>query len=296
MDKQGAFPPLLGDLISRNASRLTAADTRLLDVLTGDPVRAAMENGKEVSLRAGVHPASAVRLARRLGFKGYPEFRSFLQGNLMEGGGEDFENPAARMAARLMRAEEGGILSSLLDSEIAALQRARHSVSDADIRGFSETLRDSRRVFVFARGHSAALAALIALRLNRSGYPTADLSSQMHQLAEALSILEEGDALWLLAFRKASPLIQQVCEIAAAKGAKVLALTDLRGARIEPPPHRQILISRGAPGESQSLVVPMTIANAVILDLAAIDEGRSLAALADFKAFRAQSPLSQALL
>src|SRR5687768_11449971 len=62
MDKQGAFPPPLGDLISRNASRLTAADTRLLDVLTGDPVRAAMENGKEVSLRAGVHPASAVRL------------------------------------------------------------------------------------------------------------------------------------------------------------------------------------------------------------------------------------------
>jgi DNA-binding MurR/RpiR family transcriptional regulator len=260
-----------------------------------DRIRAAMENGKSVSFRAGVHPASAVRLARRLGFKGYPEFRTFLQANLMEGGG-DFESPAARMAARLVRAEEGGVLASVLDSEIAALQQVRNSVSDADIRAFSETLRDCRRVFVFGRGHSAALSALIALRLNRSGYQAFDLASQMHQLPEALTTLSPGDVLWLLAFRKASPLIHDMRGIAAGKGAKTLALTDLRSARTDPAPDHQILISRGEPGESQSLVVPMTVANAVILDLAAIDDGRSLRALGAFRAFRATCGLSQELL
>jgi DNA-binding MurR/RpiR family transcriptional regulator len=295
MDRQNEIPQLLGDLISRNSTRLTEADTRLLDVLMQDPIRAAMENGKAVSFRAGVHPASAVRLARRLGFKGYPEFRSFLQANLIEGGG-DFESPAARMAARLVRAEEGGLLSSVLDSEIAALQQVRNSVSDADIRAFSGTLRDCRRVFVFGRGHSAALSSLIALRLNRSGYGAVDLASQMHQLAEALATLSPDDVVWLLAFRKAPPLIHQIREIAAEKGAKTLALTDLLSARIDPAPDYQISVSRGEAGESQSLVVPMTIANAVILDLAAIDDGRSLRALAAFKAFRATSGLSQALL
>ncbi|WP_454851100.1 MurR/RpiR family transcriptional regulator [Rhizobium binxianense] len=295
MDRQSEIPQLLGDLISRNSTRLTEADTRLLDVLMQDPIRAAMENGKTVSFRAGVHPASAVRLARRLGFKGYPEFRTFLQANLMEGGG-DFESPAARMAARLVRAEEGGVLASVLDSEIAALQQVRNSVSDADIRAFSETLRDCSRVFVFGRGHSAALSALIALRLNRSGYQAFDLASQMHQLPEALTTFSPGDVLWLLAFRKASPLIHQMREIAAGKGAKTLALTDLSSARIDPAPDHQILISRGEPGESQSLVVPMTVANAVILDLAAIDDGRSLRALGAFKAFRATCGLSQELL
>ncbi|MGM4913559.1 MurR/RpiR family transcriptional regulator [Rhizobium sp. 768_B6_N1_8] len=295
MERQSEIPQLLGDLISRNSTKLTEADTRLLDVMMQDPIRAAMENGKAVSFRAGVHPASAVRLARRLGFKGYPEFRTFLQANLIEGGG-DFESPAARMAARLVRAEDGGVLSSVLDSEIAALQQVRNAVSDADVRGFSEVLRDCRRVFVFGRGHSAALASLIALRLNRSGYPAVDLASQMHLIAEALATLGPGDVVWLLAFRKASPLIHQIRKIAAERGAKVLALTDLLSARIDPAPDRQISVSRGEAGESQSLVVPMTIANAVILDLAAIDDGHSLRALSSFKAFRANCGLSPVIL
>lgn len=295
MERQSEIPQLLGDLISRNSTKLTEADTRLLDVMMQDPIRAAMENGKAVSFRAGVHPASAVRLARRLGFKGYPEFRTFLQANLIEGGG-DFESPAARMAARLVRAEAGGVLSSVLDSEIAALQQVRNAVSDADVRGFSEVLRDCRRVFVFGRGHSAALASLIALRLNRSGYPAVDLAGQMHLIAEALATLGPGDVVWLLAFRKASPLIHQIRKIAVERGAKVLALTDLLSARIDPAPDRQISVSRGEAGESQSLVVPMTIANAVILDLAAIDDGRSLRALSGFKAFRADCGLSPVIL
>ncbi|TRL34910.1 MurR/RpiR family transcriptional regulator [Rhizobium straminoryzae] len=295
MDRQDAIPQALGDLISRHSSRLTDADTRLLDVLIQDPIRGAMENGKDVSSRAGVHPASAVRLARRLGFKGYPEFRSFLQASLIEGSG-DFESPAARMAARLVRAEEGGLLASVLDSEITALNNVRTSVSDADIRAFSTSLRDSRRIYVFGRGHSASLSALTALRLTRSGYEACDLGSQMHQLPEALSTMSENDVVWLFAFRRPSSLMAEVRSIAAERGARVLALTDLHAARMDPAPDHQISISRGDPGESQSLVVPMTIANAVILDLAAIDDGRSLRALGDFKAFRAKAGLAAQLL
>jgi len=289
------LPPALLELINRNSGRLTPADGRLLDVLIQDPIRAALDNGTSVSSRAGVHPASAVRLARRLGFSGYPEFRSFIQASLIEGD-SDFESPAARMAARLVRAEDGGVLASLLDSEIAALQQVRHSVSAGDVRRFAEAIRDSQRVFVFGRGHSATLSALVALRLNRSGYPSVDLGAQMHQLPEALSGLKTGDVVWLLAFRRASPLVHDIRAIAAAKGATTLALTDFQAAAIDPAPDHQIAASRGALGESQSLVVPMTIANAIILDLAAIDGGRSIQSLEAFRAFRSVSGLPKALL
>ncbi len=293
--RQSEIPRFLSELVNRNSARLTEADARLLEVLMQDPIRGAMENGKDVSFRAGVHPASAVRLARRLGFKGYPQFRAFLQANLLEGGG-DFESPAARMAARLLRAEDGRLLASVLDSEIAALRQVRNSVSDTDIRAFSETLRDARRIYVFGRGHAAALSSLIALRLSRSGYDAVDLACHVHQLAEALATLSPGDVIWLLAFRRTSPLIHDVRKIAAGRGARTLALTDILSARIDPAPDRQISVARGEPGESQSLVVPMTVSNAVILDLAAIDDGRSLRALGAFKAFRAAAGLPAALL
>ncbi|MDO1582480.1 MurR/RpiR family transcriptional regulator [Rhizobium oryzicola] len=291
MNDQSTAPLQLSDLISQHSARLTQADTRLLDVLIQDPIRAAMDNGKDVSTRAGVHPASAVRLARRLGFKGYPEFRSFLQSSLTEGENGDFESSAARMAARLVRAEEGSLLASVLDSEIAALNNIRNAVSDSDIRAFSERLRDGRRIFVFGRGHSAALSALIGLRLTRSGYHAINIAAQMEQLPELLCSLSEGDVLWLLSFRRAAPLVQEVRRIAAERGAVTLALTDLHAARMDPAPDHHIAVSRGEPGQSQSLVVPMTIANAIILDLAAIDDGRSIRALSKLRAFRATSRL-----
>lgn len=276
----------LGALIDRHAARLTEADARLLDVLVRDPVRGALENGKDVSQRAGVHPASAVRLARRLGFAGYPEFRAFLQASLIEGG-EDFADPAARVAARLCRAGESSVLGSLAASEIAALERLTESVRDADIRGFAERLRDARRIFVAGGGHAAALAALIALRLCRSGYDAVDLGARMHQLSEALASIGGEDVLWVLAFRRRPPAIERIGRVAAARGAQVLALTDRQADDPELRPAARISISRGAPGESQSLVAPMTVANAVVLDLAAIDGGRSLRALTEFRRFRA---------
>lgn len=291
IDSQDAVSHALRELISRHAARLTPADERLLGVLTQDPVRAAIENGAVVSSRAGVHPASAVRLARRLGFSGYPEFRSFIQASLMDGSG-DFESPAARMAARLVKAGDGGVLASVLDSEIAALEQVRSAVSDIEIRQFSAAIRKARRVFVFGRGHFGALAALVALRLNRSGYSAVDLNSQLHQLPEALVEMSESDVLWLFAFRRTVPVLKEVRAIAASRGTCTLAITDLGGARIDPGPDHHIAISRGAVGESQSLVVPMTIANAVILDLAATDDGRSIRSLQGFKSFRADSGLS----
>ncbi|GHA25634.1 RpiR family transcriptional regulator [Devosia pacifica] len=290
MTEQHELPRFLGDLIAHNAARLTEADARLLDVLVRDPIRGAMENGKEVSSRAGVHPASAVRLARRLGFSGYPEFRTFLQANLVDSVAGDFENPAARMAARLVRAEEGDVLSSILDSEIAALQHVRTTVRDADIRAFSTALMKARKIFVLGRSHAATLSALIALRLRRSGYDSIDLAGQMHQLPEVLTGMTDQDVLWLLTFRKPAQVVLDVRAIAAETATTTLALSDLTGTRIDPAPDHQISVSRGGVGQSQSLVVPMTIANAVILDLAAIDGGNSLRALDTFKSFRAGLP------
>ena len=57
-----------------------------------------------------------------------------------------------------------------------------------------------------------------------------------------------------------------------------------------PAPHHLICVSRGEAGEPQSLSVPMAVVNTVILDLAGIDDGRSLAALEEYRKFRSKLP------
>lgn len=289
MDRADDIPQHLSELVALNAGRLTAADTRLLDVLMQNPMRAALENGREISNRAGLHPSSAVRLARRLGFDGYPEFRTFLQNSLVDEG-EDFDNGAARVAARLLRADEGALVSSVIDSEIAALETARKAVNDGQIRRFSEAIRDCRRIFVVGLGHFGALAHLVNLRLNRSGYNATDLTATPNLMRETLMTMTEDDVLWLFAFRSPPPLMHDIRAVAADRGATTLAITDVAGGRFNPPPDHHITVSRGALGQSQSLVVPMTIANTVILDLAAIDNGRSIKAIEQFDRFREEGP------
>ncbi|WP_174803092.1 MurR/RpiR family transcriptional regulator [Martelella limonii] len=289
MDRTDDIPQHLSELVALNAERLTEADSRLLDVLLQNPFRAALENGREISSRAGLHPSSAVRLARRLGFDGYPEFRTFLQNSLVEEG-EDFDNGAARVAARLLRADEGALVSSVIDSEIAALENARKAVHDGQIRTFSETLRDCRRIYVVGLGHFGALAHLVNLRLNRSGYAACDLTATPNLMRETLMAMTAQDVLWLFAFRSPPPLMHDIRSVAASRGATTLAITDVAGGRFTPAPDHHITVSRGTLGQSQSLVVPMTIANTIILDLAAIDNGRSLKAIEDFDRFREEGP------
>jgi DNA-binding MurR/RpiR family transcriptional regulator len=282
IDPANAEKTGLGELTAR-VEKLTQADTRLLDVLLADPVRAAMEHGKEIAARAGVHPSAAVRLAQRLGFTGYPQLREYLRSRLVE---DDYETPEARIAARLARADDERLLDSVLTSEITALEHLRSTVSDADIRRFSVAILKARRIFLFGHGHGAALAELVALRLRRSGYDARDLSETDQQLAEHLALIASDDVLWTISFRQVSPRLKALRRIAAGRGACLLALTDLRGARLDPPSHAQIAVSRGGPGESQSLVVPMTIANTVVLDLARIDDGRSMRALSNYRELR----------
>jgi DNA-binding MurR/RpiR family transcriptional regulator len=118
----------------------------------------------------------------------------------------------------------------------------------------------------------------------------------MGQLPEALHQFGPQDVLWLLAFRKVSSVVQEVRQIAASRGLSTLLLSDSARTLLNIPADHQIRVSRGTAGESQSLVVPMTIANAVILDLASIDDGHSIRSLGAFKSFRGASGLSNALL
>lgn len=280
---------ILNALLSRNAERLTATDSRLLEILLQDPMRAVLENGKEISGRAGVHPASAVRLAQRLGFDGYPAFRAFLRANLSEGG-RDFGTASARMAARLVCAEEGGLLASVIDGEVAALENLRGTITDDDIRVFSSHLRDARRVFLFGQGHAASLAKLVTLRLCRSGYDATDLGAQRDTMAMTLGGLAAGDVVWLFSFRAPHVTILSIADLAREKGATVLVLTDNAGMQARIPRCHIMQVSRGRAGETQSLTVPMAVTNAVILDLAGIDAGRSLAALETYRKFRTTLP------
>jgi len=252
---------------------LTEADERLVRVLLANPTESAFLSAAELSRRAGVHQASAVRLAQKLGYTGYPELRNALQAELVGS-----REPAERVRKRLSHMEND-VLGQLVASEAEALLSIPQHVSQAQLEETARLLIAGERVFVFARGHATALANLVDRRLRRSGFDSRPIPYEGRDLAEHLLTLQAADVVLGFAFHSTPPGLVPLLQHAKDVGAKTVVISDLLGLLLRPQPTKLLSAPRGEEAEFQTLSVPMALTNALVLTIARLDGNRSLAAL-----------------
>jgi len=262
------------ELVQRHEGKLTPADQRVLDVLLSHLTEAAFLPADEVAARAGVHMAAATRLAKKLGYAGYPQLRESLQSDLLDGIG-----PADRVRRSLEHAPDGDLVQELAQSECAALGDLSRAVSQADIDAVAHRVLVARRVLVFARGNASVLASLLVRRLRRFGLDVAVLGGDDRDLAEEFVSLHPDDLVLALAFRRPSRTLERVLLTAAEVGATSVVITDTLGAHLRPAPDVLLAAPRGNGREFQSLTVPMAVANALVLSIARSGSARTMTAL-----------------
>ncbi|WOI57460.1 MurR/RpiR family transcriptional regulator [Palleronia sp. LCG004] len=258
------------DLIARIRSRsvdLTQSEERLVAELIRAPRDVALLSAAAYAERAGLHEATCSRLARKLGYASYADFRRALQQSYLGG------DPATRMASTLAEAGEDP-LRHLIAQEVASLDRLTDHVSAVQIRT-AAALLDGRRVFLFAQGNASALALQAERRLRRMGMDVRILSGSARDLAEGALGIAEGDAVMCFAFRRQPPGYAVLIERAAAVRARSLVIADEVGPMLRPLPEVMLAAPRtGVSDGFQTLGVPMVVLNALILAL-----GQSGAAL-----------------
>lgn len=261
----------LQEVVEQYHGRLTKTDRKVVEELLSNPREGAFLSLPELATRAAVHPTSAVRLAKKLGFNGYPELRSQLQAELL-----DVPPPAERVRQRLAHMGGRSILAALVASEIAALRRLPDLIDQADIEQAARAIIRARRIFVFGRNHAAALMQLLTLSLTRSGYAARRVERYGMELADDLLDLSAKDLVIGFSFTKPPEDLQAALGYAKNSGAKTVVISDHTGATLRPRPDILLAASRGARGESQSLTVPMAVCNTLILEISRLDRGRSL--------------------
>lgn len=254
--------------------RLTPADRSVLDVLLSHPTEAAFLPADQVARRAGVHMAAATRLAKKLGYPGYPQLRSALQAELLDGVGA-----ADRVRHRLAHASGGALLAGLVDDEVAALRELVRAVPQDRLDALADRILTARRVLVYARGNATVLGAMLHRRLRRFGIVAATLPGSDRDLAEELVGLHGDDLVVALAFRRPPRTLAPLLATAAETGTPVAVLTDVLAATLQPRPEIVLAAPRGNGREFQSLTVPMAVVNALVLSVARAASGRTMTAL-----------------
>ena len=258
--------------IQESAKSLTLSEQKLVEIILENPKTAALATAADLARKVQVHEATASRLARKLGYKNYSEFRSSLQTEFIA-----IQEPAQRLQNFLQTAEDGDFFSTLIKSESAALKLAEQHVTTELIKKTAKMLIEGKRIHVFGRGNAEVLALMMSKRLRRFGKNVQQLNGNMRDLAEQAMAFEKGDVLLGFAFRRAPEGYFELLKYAAEKQLKTIVITGTNSVVMAPGVDLILTVPRtGRSDEFQTLTVPMTICNAIILAAGDAFQGRTL--------------------
>ena len=254
---------------------LTKSEKRIANFLRKNQEESAFLSAGEIASRLDLSEATLVRFARSLGFSSYPAMRTVLQDNFRRR-----VTHSARLRGRLNDLRDGGdIFERLTATEIDFLTQALDSIKQEELNKAVEILHEHDRVFVFGLGPSVSLVDLLELRLRRFGREVVPLTSSGREFLEYLTMMEEKDLLFVICFFDQNPALKLVIDYANKVGTTIIMLTDTLEAILGDKVDVVLSAKRGPIGEFHSLVVPMTVINALLLSLASMEQEKTMTLL-----------------
>lgn len=253
------------------AANLTEAERRLVQEVVAKPRDVALGTAAELAKRSGVHEATASRLARKLGYDSYADFRRAV--------GEEFiprTDPAVRVRNTLKSAR-GDVLAELVGREIEALSALSDFITPKRLAAAADAITRARKIYLFAAGNAETLAVMLNRRLRRLALDVEILRGDARDIAEQVVGLEQADVLLAFAFRRQPRLYAPLLDHARAVGATSIVIAGSIGAALSPA--ADYLLSAPRSGERdkfQTLTVPMALCNALVIAIMQSDETGAL--------------------
>ncbi len=277
MNSPSKSPPKIdfSQVLTDHFNNLTKSEKRIANFLRKNQEESAFLSAGEIASRLDLSEATLVRFARSLGFSSYPAMRTVLQDNFRRR-----VTHSARLRGRLNDLRDGGdIFERLTATEIDFLTQALDSIKQEELNKAVEILHEHDRVFVFGLGPSVSLVDLLELRLRRFGREVVPLTSSGREFLEYLTMMEEKDLLFVICFFDQNPALKLVIDYANKVGTTIIMLTDTLEAILGDKVDVVLSAKRGPIGEFHSLVVPMTVINALLLSLASMEQEKSMTLL-----------------
>lgn len=204
-------------------SGMTRAERQLASYMLGNFPVSVLGSVAEVAQAAGVSGPTVVRLVRKLGYSGYPEFRVQLHAEM-----------GARLASPIAKHEKWADVTprdhSLNRFAASVIENLNQTLSQQDLRSFDAVatmLADKSRPVHMIGGRLTRTVAdyfATALRVMRADVTL--MSSLPNTWPPALLEMSERDVLVVFDIRRYEPSIQQFAEVAHAQGVEVVLLTD----------------------------------------------------------------------
>lgn len=251
-------------LISDKYSQLTKGEKQIANYLRKRQDESAFLSIGELAERLGLSEATLVRFAYKLGFDSYPAMREAMQENFRRR-----VSHSARLRNRLDDLRTGGdIFEKVTVTEIDYLTEALQTVDRTALEEAATRMIACEHIYVFGTGPSISLVHLLNLRLTRFGKQVIPLTIAGRETLEPLPLMTERDLLFAIGFFDVNPTLQTVLDYANEVNCPAILLTDTLGSIVGEKVDIVLAAKRGPVSAFHSLVVPMTIINTLLLEVA----------------------------
>lgn len=202
-------------------AQLTPLQQRIAQIIVRKPARLAFLSSEEVAAQARVSDTTVVRLATRLGYRGYGDLQRALQGAITEE-----MLPRDHLRRTLRNGDDRDVVSRLMEVDEVSIRSTRTSLELAVVQQAAEHLYRARRVAILGLRSSFAVAYFLYLRLLDVRDNVLLLGQPQGALVESLVGLHRDDLLVAISFARYTSATIQGATMARQQEVPVLAITD----------------------------------------------------------------------
>ncbi len=213
----------VAEKLRMKAGVLTAAEKKLMAALFADYPVAGLSSITDFARLAGVSTPSVLRLAKKLGFSGFPALQEALRGELSA----QLQNPIAKHERWAAEAPDAHILNRFAD---AAMDNMRASLRLMDHRVFDAVARllgaRRRSVHIMGGRITGAVAHYFHTHLHMARPGVHLVPEAQAAWPQYLLNLSRGDVLLVFDVRRYDARMLDFAVSAKAEGAEVVLITD----------------------------------------------------------------------
>jgi DNA-binding MurR/RpiR family transcriptional regulator len=213
----------MDDQLRAALASLTPTERQLAThILSHYPV-SALGSITQLAKAANVSTPTVVRLAQKLGYKGYPDFQNSLRGEVEA----MLVTPLTKHDQRAGRLPDGHVLNRFAEAVVANMQATLNQI---DHDAFDDTARlladPGRRVFAVGGRITHAVADYFCSLMKVVRGEVTLLSDNPASWPTSLLDMRAGDVLLVFDIRRYENVVLQLAEMAREQGAEIVLVTD----------------------------------------------------------------------
>lgn len=204
--------------ISSIYSSLTKTEKKVADMVQGDPDDAVVSTVTDLAEKAGVGETSVIRFCRKLGFRGYHEFKLLLA--------QDLVVAPSYMSGEINDSDDSLTIAQKIASTGAQMiQNSLSLVQPEDLNRAAAALTGARRIYVYGVGSSGITALDAHYWLMRLGLPS-EVHRDSHVIAMSAALAGKGDVVFGISTSGSTRDLVDPVREAKNNGATVICLTS----------------------------------------------------------------------